>query len=165
MADRFRGPRMPKHWHSVAGVSLSFTANTTQIGGGLSLDGPWTAIRMLGEYIIGADTAPTAQDACEIAVGIGVVSSDAFALGATAMPDPIGDSYYPWLYWAAHDFFFADSSVADGNVRSLRRSFDIRSMRKLKPKETLGVVWQYIDTAGAPPMQLEMAVTRVLVAG
>ena len=112
MADRFGGRRMAKHWHVIAGVSLSFTVDVTGLGGGLALDGPWTAIRMLGEYTIGPDAAPAAGDQCTIGVGIGVVSSDAFAVGSTAMPDPVGEPEYPWLYWAEHDFHFVDTSLA-----------------------------------------------------
>ncbi len=164
MADRNFGRRMAKHWHVISGSTIGFTGNSTFLSGSLALNGPWTVIRMLGEYIIAADAAPTAQDAVAIGFGIGVVSSDAVVVGSTAMPDPVDEPEYPWLYWAQHDFFFNDTSLVDGNVRSLRRSFDIRSMRKLKPRESLVVVIQYADTAGSPPMQVLFAQTRVLVA-
>ncbi len=166
MADRFGGRRMKKHWHVIAGTSKSFSVDATHLGGGLALDDAWTAIRMLGEYIVSPDQAPAAQDAASVGFGIGVVSSAAFAVGLTAVPDPIAQPDYPWLYWASHDFFFPDTSLTGASpTRSLRRSFDIRSMRKIKPQETLAFVIQYANTAGNPPLQVEVSQTRVLVAG
>jgi len=164
MADFTRGRRMPKHWHAITGVEISMTSSAVFAGGSLALDGPWTAIRMLGEYIIGLDAAPTAQDACQIGVGIGVVSSDAAALGATALPDPITEPEYPWLYWTNHRFFFTSTDLLANVMGAVRVPFDIRSMRKLKPRESLAVVVEYSDIAGAPAMQFSMSTTRVLVA-
>ena len=166
MADRFRGPRMAKHWHVIPGVSISLTGDATFAGGGLSLDGPFTVVRMLGEYIVSSDeVAPVANDEADVCCAIGVVSSDAFAVGASAMPDPVAEPDYPWLFWASHPMFFPNSSLeGSGASRSVRRSFDIRSMRKMKPRETLAMVIQYADTAGVPPLQFAAAQTRVLVA-
>jgi len=165
MADRSRGPRMPKHWHAIPGFEASLTVNATVLGGALaSLLTPFTVIRMLGEYVICADAAPTAQDNCSIGVGIGVVSTDAAAIGSTAMPDPIGETEFPWLYWAEHDFFFNEASLVGNDARVLRRSFDVRSMRKIAPRQSLVMIVQYADTAGAPPMQITASQTRVLVA-
>ena len=164
MADRHYGPRKNKHWHSILGTSQSLTANGNFLGAQLALNGPWTAIRMLGEYIIGADAAPTAQDAVTIGVGIGVVSADAFIAGAASVPGPVSEPQYPWLYWANHDFFFVDSGLEDRVITSIRKSFDVKSMRKLKPRESLVTVIEYSDVAGTPAMQFCMPQTRVLVA-
>jgi len=154
---------MGKLWDAFSGVSKSFTGNGIVVTGGVTVSTPSTVLRMLGEYIIGLDAAPTAQDAVEIVVGIGVFSADAFAVGATAVPDPAEEPEYPWLYWAAHDFFYVDSSLVPSGARgSIRVPFDIKSMRKMKPRETLGAVVQYVDTTGTPAMQVEMAITRVL---
>jgi len=140
------------------------TVNGTFVTGGLTVATPSTVLRMLGEYIIGPDSAPTAQDACTVVVGIGVFSADAFTLGATAVPDPAEEADYPWLYWASHDFFYASTEVDPSHAGgSIRKAFDIKSMRKMKPRETLGGVFQYVDTAGAPPLQMEFSITRVLV--
>ncbi len=156
---------MPKHWHSLAGGLTNATGNGTFIGGVLALDGPWTVIRMLGSYVIQPTSAPVAGDAVQITMAIGVVSSDAAAVGASALPDPDEEPDYPWLYWGSHTFFYGNTALdAGSDAFSIRKEFDIRSMRKIKPRESLVVVKQYSDTVGAPPMSLFNARTRVLVA-
>ncbi len=167
MADRFRGPRMPKHWHFMNGASLGLSADSTVLGSAGLVGGgtPFTVIRMLGGYIIGPTSAPAALDDVTIGVGIGVVSADALAAGAGSVPDPIEEPDFPWLYWRSHDFFFAGTDPESANVSaSLRVDFDIKSMRKIKPREALIVVVQYANTVGNPPLHVGVQQTRVLVA-
>jgi len=167
MADRtrVRGPRMAKHWHFIPGSSIGFTASSIFISGSLALDGPWTVLRMLGEYIITPTSAPAAGDNVTLAFGIGVVSSDAVGAGSASMPDPIAEPDYPWLYWSEHDFSFATTSADPaGEGGSLRQPFDIKSMRKLKPRESLVFVVEYANVVGNPPLTASISATRVLVA-
>ena len=161
-----RGPRMPKHWHSIPSISLAFTSSSTLQGGSLALDGPWTVIRMLGSYLIAPTAGGTfvAGDAADIVVGIGVVSSDAFAAGAGSMPDPAGEPEYPWLYWKDTQFSLLGAPAGDEALSTARVEFDIRSMRKIKPRESLAVVAQYADRSGNPPYTVRFGRTRVLVA-
>ena len=164
MADRSRGPRLGKRWQFLEQLSVGLNANATFAGGSLPGLEPFTVLRMLGEYIIGVDAAPTIADSCQVGVGIGVVSIDSVVLGSTAMPDPIGEPDFPWLYWAVHKFHYAsvitDPAAATG---SIWKTFDVRSMRKFKPRESLVAVVEYLDGAGTPAMQFEMARTRVLI--
>ncbi len=169
MADRTfaRGQRMAKHWHFIPSVSQSLTANGTALGGGLALDGPWTVIRMLGDLMIAATPGGTfvSADEARVAVAIGVISSDAFAAGAASVPDPSAEPDYPWLYFRELGFLFAGASPAGDELTAhVRINLDIRSMRKLKPRETLAFVMQYVDVNGAPPMTIQQSIIRVLVA-
>jgi len=124
-----------------------------------------TVIRMMGEYIIIPTSAPTALDACKIAVGIGRVSADAFGVGGDSLPDAAGNAEYPWLYWAEHHFGFGDTAVSSGGAGlSVRKSFDVKSMRKFKPSENLVVVVQYVDITGTPPMTIHFGQVWVLLA-
>ena len=70
------------------------------------------------------------------------------------MPDPLDEPDYPWLYWGAHTFMYpatASPLTPTGDPRqSLRQVLDIRSMRKLKPREQLVTCVQYSDVAGTP---------------
>ena len=93
-----------------------------------------------------------------------MVSTDAATLGATAMPDPLGEVDYSWLYWADHTFSYPGTAVSGLEpFGSLRKSFDVRSMRKMKPRESLIMVVQYADSSGAPPLTFFAASTRVLI--
>ncbi len=159
------GTRMQKQWASLGGVSASMVGNGISIGVPLSQGVPLTVMRMIGEYAATFDTAPVAQDQCTITVGIGVVSTDAATLGTTAMPDPFDEVDFPWLYWNSHVLFAADTSLVSGSeAASFRVAYDIRSMRKLKPRESLIMVAQYTNGAVDPPVQFQSAQSRVLIA-
>jgi len=59
--------------------------------------------------------------------GLGIVSDDALAVGA--VPDPVGDSDFPW-YW--NQSFFYDRP----NSETLRIAFDIKGKRRLNSSKT-----------------------------
>ena len=167
MARAFtRGSRLGKQWDAILGASVALVADGTTLipPTGMNATASQTVLRMLGEYSISPRTAPVTLDSVRITVGIGVVSSDAASAGASALPDPEGEPDYPWLYWASHPIFFM-SAVSDPNSQaaSLRRSFDIRSMRKMKPRETLTMIVEYTDIVGTPGIQFHAGTTRVLI--
>ncbi len=160
------GQRKDKHWDSLAGAIILSTGNSTfAASGSLNLDEAWTVIRMLGEYTIAPTSAPAALDCAAIAVGIGVFSTDAVAVGASALPDPGQEPSFPWLYWADHSLQFATTTADPSGVAgTVRHSFDVRSMRKLKPREALLMVGEYINVVGNPPLTFHSGGTRILVA-
>ena len=166
MADRHAGNRMSKQWDFIAGINMSLTADGTSLGGALpATTFPFTVLRMLGEYTISPSAAPSTNDAVDICLAIGVVSSDAFAAGAGSVPDPASEPDYPWLYWGNHPLWFPSSSVqVSEGMGAARYRFDIRSMRKIKPRESLVVIVQYVDVVGAPPIHVGIAQARVLIA-
>ena len=162
------GPRQAKIWDSITGSSLALTASGTFGGGKIDVVDARTVLRMLGHVLITRTGVTTASDKVSIALGIGIVSTDAATLGASALPDPGGEPEYPWLYWAEYDFNFpaalatSGAGSTDSVAGVVRDSFDIRSMRRMKPRESLVFVVQYTDTAGTPPMDVELSKTRVL---
>jgi len=171
MARARGGPRMRKHWVGTTGTAVNFTgAGVTllqQLGGTGGLADAFTVLRMLGEYTIFPTSATAQGDEGTITVGIGVVSSDAATVGSTAMPDPGDDHGFPWLYWASHPIAsngtLEESALANMSVRKV---FDIKSMRKIKPSESLISVAQYanIGSGGDPPLTLAVGGWRVLLA-
>ncbi len=166
MAFRSSNRRMEKAWLST-GISRSLmTGNATILfSGALNFVAPGTILRMIGEYLISPTSAPAALDSAVITVGIGIVSTDAAALGATAMPDPAVDGDYPWLYWASHAFTFAGTDPQAGSDSyRVRVPFDIRSMRKFKPAQSLVMVAQYSNQVGTPPLTMEQPAWRTLIA-
>ena len=164
MSNGRHGPRRNKSWSSIPGGSVGLTGNATGVTGGFSTAGlQATIMRMLGEYVVMATAGATALDRARIAVGIGVVSSDAFALGVSAMPDPGAEPDYPWLFWAEHIIRFTTSDAGELGG-SIRHGFDIRSMRKISSRQTLAMIIEYTDEVGAPPLTFSAATTRILVA-
>ena len=164
MADRSRGLRQAKVWTFLGNGLASFVGNNTVSLSSVGFNNANTVLRMIGEYVILPDAATADEDVAEIGVGIGVVSSDAAALGDTAMPDPVDEPDFPWLYWKCHLMVFNQTGVDPNTLAGQGRwSFDIRSMRKVKPRESLIMVVQYVDVVGAPPLQFGAARTRVLI--
>ena len=161
---RSGGRRLSKQWEGLAAIKLALTADTTSGGGVLNFTTSITILRMIGEYVIAPTSAPAALDAVRIGVGIGVISTDAATLGPTAVPDPLGEPDFPWLYWADHAFLFSTTDPDSGGnlASSVRHRFDIRSMRKVKPRESLTMIVQYADSVGTPPMSFFAGQTRVL---
>ncbi len=70
------------------------------------------------------------------------------------------------MYSFEHAFFYAgtDPEVGGAGV-SLRYRFDVRSMRKIKPRETLAFIVQYLNVTGNPPLTFSFGGARVLQAG
>ena len=162
---------MRKHWVGVVGAAQDFVADSTilmqQVGGTGGLADAFTVLRMLGEYIIFPTNAPVAGDEAELCVGICVVSSDAATVGSASMPDPCDDHGYPWLYWASHPIGFNGTSVVAALASaSVRHSFDVKSMRKIKPSESLVTIAQFSNVSGGgdPPTTIVIGGLRVLLA-
>ncbi len=165
MSNGRRGQRMTKEWTGIGGGVVLFTASATALLGALGSTFPNTVLRLIGEYIIMPTSAPDALDAVTVAVGIGVVSTDAATLGSTAMPEPSQEREFPWLYWAEHDLYFPTNTATNASSgASVRRSFDVKSMRKVKPGQSCVFVAQYLDVVGAPPIRFASSTTRLLIA-
>jgi len=165
MADRFRTPRKEKEWGFMPAISNSLEVAATTALTSLAFSSAATVMRMLGSYILAPNAATVAQDMASIVIGIGKVSTDAFAAGGGSLPDPAGEPDYPWLYWADHELFFGGTSTDPQLAASgARITFDIRSMRKFKPGESLAMVAQYVDIQGTPPIRVNVGRTRCLLA-
>ena len=164
MADKYRYQRKEKLWVGLPGVSKSFSGNEVSLGGSIGFAESSTVMRMIGLYVICSTSAPVVLDDAFVTVAVGVISTDAFAAGAASVPDPADEPDYPWLYWKVHAFFFAGTDPESASAAaSVRVEFDIRSMRKLKARESLAMILQYVDGVGAPPLKVETSQTRVLI--
>ena len=165
---RVRGPRMQKDWSELVSAFVDLTADGTSLVNFIQPGVSATVIRMIGEYFLAPTPGGTfaAADEVEIVIGIGVVSEAARIAGGAALPNPHTDVGYPWLYRASHMFQSEDTSPSpSGFAQALLRQFDIRSMRKMKAKESLCTIVNYTDNAGTPPYTLGWGSTRVLFAG
>ena len=166
MARRM-GNRMSKAWAGIVAVAEDLTADGTTLHGALNFESPSTILRCMGEYVIQPTSSVTAGDEVIIAVGLAVVSTDAVAAGAGSLPDPSAEPEYPWLYWASHPFIFNAAGVDRLTDPSAGRfSFDVRSRRRVKPRESLALIVEYgnVGTGGSPPITIASGNTRVLYA-
>ena len=86
-----------------------------------------------------------------ITLGVGIVSSDALAVGATAMPDPAGEPDYPWLWWYP---MLLCSGVASDTVGLYPRGWNInvesKAMRKVGPRQSVVLLAEYVGISGTP---------------
>ncbi len=158
--------RKDKSWTTLPGAEQFPTGDSIFfVSGSLAFGEAVTVMRMLGEYAIMPSAATVALDSVLITVGIGVFSTDTVTAGASAVEDPGARPDFPWLFWASHPLRFGGTST-DPNAlaSSVRHRFDIRSMRKMKPRQSLVMVGQYANVAGNPPITVSVAGTRVLIA-
>ena len=164
---RAGGVRKDKEWAGLPSIALALTSAGTTIGSNLTLGAPFTVLRMLGEVGISNTGSVTGGDSAVITVAIGVVSADAAALGSTALPDPGSEASYPWLFWASRSLYFPVTGAPldpASPMSAVRWSFDVRSMRKMKPREALVWAVEYEDISGTPPIRVDLSQTRVLLA-
>ena len=117
---------------------------TNILGGGvITSSGEVTIVRTRGELTIGLSAATAALDGFSGAVGIGIVTTQAFNVGVTALPLPISDA--EWDGWMWHQYFnvFAQSAspgfATDGGTFA-RYQVDSKAMRRLEDEMTLVAV-------------------------
>ena len=127
---------------------------------------PHTILRLRGSWFAAFNAATVSQDEARITAGVCVVSTDAAAVGSSAMPDPASDADYPWLWIEPISMFspfVLDGTAADngGHLPMYRGVIDSKAMRKIKPNQSLAWILQYQDVTGTPAVRVGAA-TRVL---
>ena len=121
-----------------------------------------TLVRLRGMFQIRLQTADASGAGFTYTLGIGIVTSDAFAIGVTAIPDPFDDA--DWGGWIWHQFgvIKAPSEVLDLNqIPAQTIEIDSKAMRKFSNNETMFAAVQVAEVATAT-MSAEL-VTRALV--
>ncbi len=104
-----------KQWSNIPGLIASISTDQLLGGGILNFAEPATVLRMIcGGGLIRFDSTKQIGDRFDFGYAIGQVSSDAAALGVTALPDPLSEPEYPWLYWKT--FTLESQSAADDDA-------------------------------------------------
>ena len=121
-----------------APVSLTGTS-VSIIGAGQSvLDDGLTLVRTRGQFEAFLVASTAAGDGFSGAIGIGIVSAPAFAIGVTAVPMPIGE--IEWDGWLYHRFFAVHApgtgTASSSEVRQ-RVEIDSKAMRKVGREEVI----------------------------
>jgi len=158
------GTRQRKHWHGTVDATKDFTGTSTAIVSSFSIDGPVTILRTVGNILVSPTGGGTfvAADRARIVFGLGVVSTDAFAVGPSAMPDPGDEAEFDWLWWYITWIQVLDTGVGDDMGVNERIVVASKAMRKMSQRHTLVMIAQYADEAGAPPMTVQCGL-RVLI--
>ncbi len=159
------GTRQRKHWHGSTNNSLAITGASTVIASSLDITDPVTILRCLGEVLVGpGNSGIVANDGMRVTFGLGLVTTDAFTVGATAMPDPASEPEFDWLWWypVALRFPTADGSLVGIASESARIRLETKAMRRASHSETLVLLGQYEDITGTPPVRVDTSF-RILI--
>ena len=112
-----------------------------------------TITRMRGELLVFLTSADGVNTGYDGAVGIGLVSDEAFAAGVASMPTPIDDiDYEEWIWF---QLFHARAPLAITAAASVvgpafgRYSIDNKAMRKFPVGKTLVAVLEVTEVASA----------------
>jgi len=163
------GMRQRKHWHAFFGSATAVSADSTVLLDTFTAAGgePFTILRMIGEVGISfASQTLVANDAASITVGIGVVSADAATLGASALPDPLSEPEYSWLWWYStviRNMTVTTEALFPQGGGYSRKEINSKAMRRVGPRESLVAVAQYSDVLGTPSITIDLAGTRILI--
>jgi len=154
-----------KQWSNAPGLIQQIAATGTFLSGSLSFLAPGTILRVRGYVAAFFDATMQVDDRMVLTFGLGIFSTDAVALGATAVPDPADEPQYPWLWWKE---FRLDSKTTTGltggwGIAAQRYEVDTKAMRKVKPGESLVMVFQSTNLAGAPATDIDVGQLRVLI--
>ena len=166
-----RGQRRRTGWEigpeASAAVVVSAAGKSAWPGGTASaLDG-MTLVRIRGQFLIYVVTADVVNAGFPYAVGMCMVTEDAFAVGVTAIPDPFTDNGWDGWIWYHSGFIFAGSATEDEFVgragSSLERVVvDSKAMRKWPEENVLVGIVGFGTEVGSAIVRFH-AETRVLV--
>ncbi len=132
-----------KQWSGLPGINLDSAAAATLAGGSLAFAAPATILRVRGMVMVNQDGATDGATQF-VTMGLGIVSTDAVAAGAASLPDPGDEPEYPWLYWLSvplRSAIISGSTVGD-IASSARIELDTKAMRRVKPGQSLVMVYQ-----------------------
>ena len=142
-----------------AGQSVSATGKAgVSLGAGINVDG-LTLVRTRGEFQMYLESASSAGAGFIGAVGLAVVTDQAFNVGITAIPGPVTESNFDgWLY---HRFFSviaggiidggaaADHDQVNAMSAAVRVEIDSKAMRKVKEGETIVGIMEFTEIGTA----------------
>ena len=144
MAKQFvqRSRPMQKTWVGVNFGETALTITQAALGGiGFTVSSSSTVLRIRGSLAFKA-TPDAITDDDVVGIGLGIVTSDALAVGGTSIPGPLGDP--DWGGWIWHNFvpFLAGASSGINELDYRVIEVDSKAMRKMKVNESLALIGQ-----------------------
>ena len=135
-----RGPRRRTQWVGPADQNyVSVAAGGATLLALFSFAEAATIVRLRGQVSFhGASAADLSMAG---AVGICMVSDEAFAAGVTAVPEPFTDADWSgWFWWQAFTGRFEVQDTTGSLLQSWQIEIDSKVMRKVGPNETAVIV-------------------------
>ena len=164
-----RATRNPTDWIIGPDTNTLSTMQLTAAGKLLSVGiaptiGKLTVIRTRGDWHLEVLRTQGASEGVLLAMGIAVFTSDAFAIGPTAVPGPITDM--EWNGWLWHQFVSVDSTGAASQVALDNDTFfhgqiDSKAMRKIDETQVMALCFEFADEVGTVTATLRFQ-TRML---
>ena len=133
------GSKRATEWFAAPAVSAftSLAAATALIDTAFVFGDPVTVVRAVGMLVAQSDQVAGDEEPFG-AIGLAVVTDQAFAIGVTAVPTPYtdggSDAWFMHSYWATP--VRAPTAVGVNKVSSIYR-FDSRAMRKVHADQTV----------------------------
>jgi len=151
--SRARSPRRLTTWDTGPGSSGHTTIAATGkfilgVGIVLAREAKVTIVRTRGYLSVYMLAGAGAEEGLIGAFGMGIVSSDASAIGVTAMPGPVSDASWPG--WFAHELFDVlqrtgtESDTFDVGT-AFHAKIDSKAMRKLGESETVFAMVEVVE--------------------
>ncbi len=112
------------------------------------------------------DSTVEVGDTMTTNLGLGIFSTDAVLAGAASLPDPGAEFDYPWLWYGGMTLRSSLASGVPGSTwgpGSQSLEIDTKAMRKVKPGQSLVMVMEHTAVNGAPVVDFDMPVLRVLI--
>ena len=126
----------------------------------LQADSMATIVRTRGSVLIFLNAVDAAAEGFVGALGLGIVSDEAFAAGAASVPGPLNVPEWPGWIWHSYFHILAAANIGEGTVMQ-RIEIDSKAMRKIKSGETMIGVAEVEERGDGATMALN-AQTRML---
>ena len=148
-----RSRRVAKWGVGPRGVPIAVTSGTPVVGTGvvLTTEAQVTIVRIRGYLQAFLTSAAAAFDGFDGAIGFGLVSDEAFAIGQTALPSPRSDS--DWDGWMYHRYLSVHSLsttiASEGRPGNVDFEIDSKAMRKWSEGYTLAPIVEFVENGTA----------------
>ena len=171
MARRFTPSRRRTTWSDIVVRSEIQGLGSTQAAGdsalGVSPISGLTLLRSRGSIVVHM-VADVASASMVVGCGLGVFNTDAFTIGATALPSPIDDIGFSWIW---HKFFVlgpsiaAEAAAAEEILTTVRDDLDSKAQRVIGGDQTIGFMWDAFVLSGSPTADANVAVRQLFMHG
>jgi len=160
--SRSGGPKRQYIWSNIlthigaSGMTGKNAAGLTALG--MALTSTITLVRTRGYARVHFDPTAT-SDVMQFCMGLGVFSSDAFTVGVTALPGPLTDADYDWIYFNTLLFgpALGATELEDSRWQTAEFEIDSKAMRKIKPNQTIGWVFESVILNGGGTMDANVS--------